>query len=64
MAEKVSSSTTRRKPPQATRFIVCRTPQAYWIASTKGGRVTGAFPVPTSLVALKHWPAGRAPRAR
>lgn len=45
MARKTSRANARTAPRRATRFIVYRTAQGYWIASAKGSRVTGAFPV-------------------
>jgi hypothetical protein len=46
MARKSSLAKAPTELLQKTRFIVYRTAQGYWIASTKDGRVTGAFPVP------------------
>jgi len=64
MAGKVSSSKARAKPRSATRFIVYRTAQGYWIASAKDGCVTGAFPVPPETVrlALRRLQSRYAPR--
>jgi len=60
MAGQTSSSKTRRAPAQATRFILYRTPQGYWIASARDGRVTGAFSVPsdTARFALRQLQPG------
>jgi hypothetical protein len=46
MARKSSLSKARTELLQKTRFVVYHTAQGYWIASTKNGRVTAAFPVP------------------
>ena len=46
MARKSSLSKARTELLHKTRFVVYHTAQGYWIASTKDGRVTAAFPVP------------------
>ena len=60
MAGNASSSKTRGNPASPTRFVVYRTAQGYWIASTKDGRITNAFPLPLEIA--RPGQPGPAPR--